>query len=597
MKHPEPAGLPRSPRIKPPRPASERRALRLVPGEGSTDARGDGRDGKRDAERDGAERPSAHTGSRSHPHGAARARPALNLLSLVAATFFVVSGGPYGLEEIVASHGYGRSLVLLCVVPLVWSLPIALLVGELGAALPKEGGYYAWVRRALGPFWGVQEAWLALAMSLFDMAIYPTLMVTYLAQLFPALGDLNPGGLGWLCGIVMIALCAIWNIRGSRAVGLGSVLMGAALLLPFAGLVVCVLLGRGVNGLHGSLELLRAVPQGSESSAGSPAWMSGLLLCMWNYMGWDNASTVAGEVERPQRNYPRAMLLTILLVTTCYVLPVLCATASGIAPEQWTTGTWVEVGRRLAGPWLGRLIAVGGVLCGLGMFNVLVMSYSRLPMAMARDGMLPRWLRKRDPKSGAPTRVILIAAVLYGACLGLGFRHLVEMDVLLYGAVLTLEFVSLVVLRLREPELARPFRIRGGVVGIIAMAALPLSLIGLAMYAGRHETALWGMSSLALGGLIISGGPILYLIQRLIELRSDPRLVSSPGASGHSGAISEAELALADCEAEGLEPGRPPQSLPIAARSSPSASSAEASSQSGAAAAVSSPGSTLVPVP
>jgi amino acid transporter len=268
--------------------------------------------------------------------------------------------------------------------------------------------------------------------------------------------------------------------------------------------------------------------------------MTGVLLCMWNYMGWDNASTVAAEVERPQRNYPRAMLMTIVLVAGCYIVPVLCATASGIAPEQWTTGSWVEVGRRLGGPWLGRVIALGGVLCGLGMFNVLIMSYSRLPMAMARDGMLPRWLRKRDPRSGAPTRVILIGAVLYAACMGLGFRHLVEIDVLLYGAVLTLEFVSLVVLRVREPELVRPFRIRGGVPVIIAMSLLPLGLIGIAMYAGRQERALWGLSSLQLGAMILSFGPLLYAAQRLLRLGS--RRDHQPGAAGAEAAVSSSGL-------------------------------------------------------
>ena len=113
----------------------------------------------------------------------------LGLRALIATTFFVVSGGPYGLEEIVAGHGFGGALLLLIVVPFVWSLPITLMVGELTSALPSEGGYYAWARRALGPFWGVQTAWMALAMSLFDMAIYPMLVVTYLGQIFPALSD------------------------------------------------------------------------------------------------------------------------------------------------------------------------------------------------------------------------------------------------------------------------------------------------------------------------------------------------------------------------------------------------------------------------
>ena len=99
---------------------------------------------------------------------------------MIAATYFMVAGGPYGLEEIVLGHGYARTLLLLLTLPLLWSLPVALMVGELGSALPETGGYYAWVKRGLGPFWALQEAWVSIGYTLFDMAIYPTLFVTYL---------------------------------------------------------------------------------------------------------------------------------------------------------------------------------------------------------------------------------------------------------------------------------------------------------------------------------------------------------------------------------------------------------------------------------
>ena len=104
----------------------------------------------------------------------------LTLWPLVAATFFMVSGGTYGIDDIVHGAGYGRAILFLVLTPLLWSLPTAFMIGELSSALPFEGGYYAWVRRALGPFWGMQVAWVALAMSLFDMAIYPTLFTLYL---------------------------------------------------------------------------------------------------------------------------------------------------------------------------------------------------------------------------------------------------------------------------------------------------------------------------------------------------------------------------------------------------------------------------------
>ena len=99
----------------------------------------------------------------------------------------MVSGGPYGLEDLVQAAGYRLAIVALLLTPLLWSLPTALMVGELSSAIPEEGGYYVWVRRALGPFWGVQEAWLSLAASVFDMAIYPTLFVLYLGRAWPAM--------------------------------------------------------------------------------------------------------------------------------------------------------------------------------------------------------------------------------------------------------------------------------------------------------------------------------------------------------------------------------------------------------------------------
>ncbi|MGB7133749.1 MAG: amino acid permease, partial [Acidobacteriaceae bacterium] len=124
----------------------------------------------------------------------------MRLLPLIAATFFMVSGGPYGIEDILGA-GYVKGLILLVAVPFVWSLPTALMIGELASALPEEGGFYVWVRRALGPFWGYQEAWLSLAASVFDMAIYPTLFVLYLSRLFPAWTS-GWHGAAWELGLI-----------------------------------------------------------------------------------------------------------------------------------------------------------------------------------------------------------------------------------------------------------------------------------------------------------------------------------------------------------------------------------------------------------
>src|ERR1700749_3607706 len=109
----------------------------------------------------------------------------MTLLPLIGATFFMVSGGPYGLEEIVQKAGFSRSILILLITPIIWSWPVALMIGELSAALPEEGGYYVWVRRALGPFWGFQEAWLSLAASVFDMTAYLALFGLSLSRVWP----------------------------------------------------------------------------------------------------------------------------------------------------------------------------------------------------------------------------------------------------------------------------------------------------------------------------------------------------------------------------------------------------------------------------
>ena len=101
--------------------------------------------------------------------------------------FFAVSGGPYGLEPLVTAVNPGWAFVLVAIVPLIWGLPIALMVAELSSLLPDEGGYYVWVDRALGPFWGVQEGWWSMCGIAFDLALYPVLFVDYLAYFVPSL--------------------------------------------------------------------------------------------------------------------------------------------------------------------------------------------------------------------------------------------------------------------------------------------------------------------------------------------------------------------------------------------------------------------------
>src|SRR5579863_184957 len=158
------------------------------------------------------------------------ARGKLTVLTLAGATYFMVSGGPYGLEDVVQMAGYGGALAILLITPLLWSAPAALMVSELSSAIPEEGGFYIWVQRGMGRFWGFQEVWLTLAGSVFEMALYPTLFDDYVGHFAPAI---TAGHRGITIELALIVVCTIWNLRGARAVGEGSIWMSVLLLGPF----------------------------------------------------------------------------------------------------------------------------------------------------------------------------------------------------------------------------------------------------------------------------------------------------------------------------------------------------------------------------
>jgi amino acid transporter len=470
----------------------------------------------------------------------------MRLLPLIGATYFMVAGGPYGIEDILGDAGYVRALLLLLVIPILWSLPTALMVGELASALPEEGGYYCWVRRALGGFWGFQEAWLSLAASIFDMAIYPVIFVLYLSRVAPSL---TLGYRGTLWELAVVLACVAWNLRGAKAVGEGSVGMFAVLLAPFVVMVAAgfwkglfalsPILAESSRAAHAltfgarlrhGLALLRA-------PVAAPSFAGAVSVTLWNYMGWDNASTVAQEVEAPQRNYPRAMLISAALVAASYIVPLAAVGLAGIPADQFSTGAWTVAARSIAGPGvfgtaLVLAVVVGGMLNGTGMFNALMLSYARVPYALAKDGLLPRFLarttRPSATRSPVPWASVLVCAVAWALALRLSFERLISIDLVLYGASLLLEFVALVVLRLREPSLVRPFRVPGGVSVSILAGVGPALLIAFALYAARGERV-GPFPAPVFAALVAAAGPAAYLISRLGASHRLPANNPKPG--------------------------------------------------------------------
>ena len=447
----------------------------------------------------------------------------LGLGSLVFIMFFTVSGGAYGLEDTIGESGAGMGLLLILVTPIIWSLPAALMVAELATAMPVEGGYYYWVKRALGPFWGFQEGWWSWITSWVDMAIYPVLFVEYAAYFWPDTFGADASGLNrWLLGMAVIWTFTFLNIRGSQVIGDTSKIFGVIVLAPFVLLVVFAIFDWNFN----PTEPFVNPGQGVTSAFGV-----GLFVVMWNYLGWDGVSTIAGEMINPRRDYPRMLMISVPLITACYFLPTFFGLASvGTEQVEWTAGAFTQIAEDVGGSWLGSFMAIAALVAAAGLFSSLLLSISRVPFVMGEDGYLPKVLMKLHPKYGTPWVSLVGSSAIYSVFILGPFQSLVVVDVTIYAAALLLQFAALIALRIKEPEMERPFRIKGGWWGILLITALPLGVIVLAVYYQAYYEGWKG--SIGLAALALMTGPVLYPFMKLLRRRrgfaddTGPTLVS-----------------------------------------------------------------------
>jgi len=423
-------------------------------------------------------------------------RQRLSFFPLLGLIFFSTSGGPFGMEDL-AAGGPGLALVLLVVTPLVWSLPVALVAAELGGMLPVEGGYYRWVATSLGRFWGFQMGWWNWVSSFFDMALYPALFVKALSIFFPGMTRAE----NWTVSLAVILSSLIVNLCGVKPVGRSALLAFVVVYLPFALLAV---LGLPKVTISNWLPLLAQGDQLTHQAIG-------LALCvtLWSYSGWECVSTYAAEVEQPARNIPLATLVAVPLVALLYLVPL--GIALGASDwRTWKMHTISQIAGEVVAPWLGSCMSLAIMASSWSMYNSLLLSNSRLPLTMAEDGLLPNWIGRIDPARPAPARSLILCSAIYALCAVIGFRELVILDALLMSITALLLVTSLAVLRCRQPQMARPFRIPGEWLGLIlAGGSLMACVIALFYYTivGSQDT--W--QQVVIAGALLSTGPLAYI--------------------------------------------------------------------------------------
>lgn len=443
-------------------------------------------------------------------------KPLLSARDLVGLTFFAVCGGDYGIEDAVGAAGPAWTLIGLLVVPWLWSLPIALMTAELGSMIPDMGGPVVWVERAFGPFIAHQNAFVHLVANFFDNALYPVMFADYLREFHPAL-ELD-GLPRYLLSSGMLACITLLNLAGVDAVASVSTLFTVLVISPFA--AFCLV---GLPAVDPSAWLIGPPPPAAaladkgEASGGAPLlaaasaaaaphvrWSTFLAVLLWNTSGYDSVGALAGEVEDPGRDFPRAMVASIVLITAVYVVPVAVGVSLDSPSElpSWTDGTFGRVASEHVGVWLARWISLGGAISALGLLNTLLCAAARIVVSTAEIGALPKALAAVHAPSGVPRAATLALAAGLLLVISLPFAALVEVSMLFYGVTTGLEFLALVRLRSLEPLTPRPYRVplRDGLpLTLFCLAPILLCALLVAVADATSLAAFGG--ALALGGV------------------------------------------------------------------------------------------------
>ena len=408
------------------------------------------------------------------------------LFYFVFVMFAYTTGGPFGMEEMVTTSGPGLTLVYLLVIPFFWCIPVSLVAAELTTAIPVEGGFYRWVRAGYGNFWGFLAGWWNWSASWLLGGSYAVLFSDYLAVFFPSL-------IGWkhyLVSLALIALLAYVNIRGIQMVGVVSTILELSVLIPVVALCVLAAPKWHFPPFH---------PFVPPHVPAFQVFGVGLALGLWLYSGYEQCSSVAAEVENPQRTFPIALAIVVPLSVATYFLPALLSLAALGNWEQWNTAYLPTAASLIGGTSLGVAMTAAAMLGNVSLLNATVLTSTRMPSSMAEDGYLPPVFAAKHEKYGTPWIAILISSAIYALLAFHTLAQLLTVYVWLRSLVTVLTVMSARKLRKLQPETKRPFRIPWGKAGLAYVVIAPILMTIVALVGSDPFALRWGPVPVALG--------------------------------------------------------------------------------------------------
>lgn len=384
----------------------------------------------------------------------------LTLIPLIFLIYFEVAGGPYGEEPAVKAAGPLYALLGFMIFPFIWSIPEALITAELSTAFPGDGGFVIWADRAFGSFFGsLMGSWKFLS-GVINIAAFPVLCIDYLKKV------IHPLESGWPRSLaIMVSTCILsfLNFTGLTIVGYVAVLLGLVSLSPF---------------IIMSLAAIPKIKPHRWFSSGQKGlkkdWNLFFNTLFWNLNFWDNVSTLAGEVDRPQKTFPVALLVAVIFTCVAYLIPLFAVIgAVNVDQSQWDSGFHATAAEMIAGKWLKIWLEVGAVLSAIGLFEAQLSSSAYQILGMADLGFLPKFFGLRSKKFNTPWVGILVSTLITLGVSYMDFESIVASANFLYSLGMLLEFAAFIWLRMKKPQLKRPYRVPMKLPGLVIMCLIP----------------------------------------------------------------------------------------------------------------------------
>lgn len=424
----------------------------------------------------------------------------VSMIGLVAMVCVMVAGGGYGIEDLIGTAGPGISMLVMVLIPFIWSIPFGLASAELSSAYPEDGGMYTWAKEVLGEKAGFVSGWCYTVAGFVEPALFATLTANYARGFFPF--ELSHFQYWMLCSVIILILSVI-NFFGIKVLSNMATVITIVCLIPFIILIVLSFMNIQYNPV---------LPLKPQEISIFQAIGQGLLICIWFNTGYEAVSTMSGEIQDGARKVPKAILISVPIISLMYVLFVFPALAAVGNWSDWSSEgplSFIELGYALGGPSLRWGFSMAGTLTSLMILCQYIAAYSRVMASMSIKGQFFQCFSVEHKKYGTPYISIIISGLVAVAiCSSGSFIALVGVASILYSVPVILMFIAAIQLRRKKPDLQLEYKVPMKNRTFIAYLCVPIVLYGGSVFADNWIVGL---------GLALTSIPAYYYFKYIYK--------------------------------------------------------------------------------